>query len=226
MIHLSSPRFYSESPTRRWPRKILLISLILVQMHCHCPFLLISNSTCGWVKKLREAFGYGCMTQKGISIGLWWGLVLIHDKWFSSFRIDWGFATKGYVARLQHGPSTRGRNPHELKKLSYDCRHRKWFDIGLLFCDPLEAFDGFPEYGQTPPYVIVAQILEWARELDNWLKDARCVQVWDLMRPIKQRKITWFLSSLLGGVIFGKKSIFCSWWSMLLVFFFVAIIVY
>ena len=93
-----------------------------------------------------------------------------------------GFATKGYVACPHCGPNTQGRYSHDLRKTTYDCQHRKWLGTTHPFRDAAEAFDGFPEYGQAPASVTAAQILEWARERANWLKDDRRVQAEDPVR--------------------------------------------
>ena len=114
---------------------------------------------------------------------------------FPALGLISGCATKGYVACPHCGPNTSGRYSHELRKTTYGCQHRKWLGRGHPFRDAVDAFDGFPEYGRTPPSVTATQILEWARERDNWLQDERRVQAADPVRRtgIKRRSLLYDL---------------------------------
>jgi hypothetical protein len=82
-----------------------------------------------------------------------------------------------------------------LKKTTYGGQHRMWLDIGHPFREAMEAFDGVAEYGETPAPVTAQQILEWAAEWENWLKDERRVQAADPVRRmgIKRRSLLYDL---------------------------------
>ena len=114
---------------------------------------------------------------------------------FPALGLISGCATKGYVACPHCGPNTRGRYSHELRKTTYDCQHRKWLGTGHPFREAADAFDGFAEYGETPPSVTPAQILEWAQERENWLQGGRRVQAADPVRRtgIKRRSLLYDL---------------------------------
>lgn len=114
---------------------------------------------------------------------------------FPALGLISGCATKGYVACPHCGPNTRGRYSHALRKTTYECQHRKWLGTGHPFREAADAFDGFPEYGETPPSVTPTQILEWARERDNWLQDGRRVRAADPVRRtgIKRRSLLYDL---------------------------------
>ena len=68
-------------------------------------------------------------------------------------------------------------------------------DIGHPFRDALEAFDGVAEHGERPASVTAQQILGWAAERDNWLRDGTGVQASDPVRRtgIKRRSLLYEL---------------------------------
>ena len=114
---------------------------------------------------------------------------------FPALGLISGCATKGYVACPHCGPNTRGRYSHDLRKTTYECQHRKWLAPGHPFREATDAFDGYPEYGETPPSVTPTQILEWARERHNWVQAGRRVQAADSVRRtgIKRRSLLYDL---------------------------------
>ena len=138
---------------------------------------------------------YDALARSGKHMFLMRGVCLYTVTDFPGLGLISGCATKGYIACPYCGPNTKGRYSHELRKTTYECQHRKWLGRVHPFREAVDAFDGFPEYGHTPPSVTAAQILEWAKERENWLNDCRRVQAEDPVRRtgIKQRSMLYDL---------------------------------
>lgn len=152
------------------------------------------------VDELRQMWSTGVWVYDALARGgshwfLMRAMCLYTVSDFPGLGLISGCATKGYAACPHCGPDTRGRYSHELHKTTYGGQHRKWLAVGHPFREAIPAFDGVAEHGERPPGVTAEQILDWAAERENFLRDPRRVQADDPVRQtgIKRRSLLYEL---------------------------------